>query len=84
MKFLIASFLFMSVSAFAVCVPGDMSCATQCEVVVNGSPQTYTCGGNVYCNSDTGYCDVDINGSRIAGKTKRIFSKVPINKIKTR
>lgn len=75
----------MSVSAFAVCVPGEMSCATQCEVVVNGTPQTYTCGsGGVYCNSDTGYCDVDINGIRVSGRTKTILSKVPIQKKKSK
>jgi hypothetical protein len=74
-KFLIASSIFISVSASAVCVPGEMSCSTQCEVVVNGNPQTYTCGGNVYCDSNTGYCDVDINGIRVSGKVRRPLIK---------
>jgi hypothetical protein len=78
-KFLIVSSIFISVSASAVCVPGEMSCSTQCEVVVNGNPQTYTCGGDVYCDSNTGYCDVDINGIRVSGKLVR--GKIPPTKL---
>lgn len=70
MKKLIATVItIMSFSVLADCHVGEMQCSTSCYVEELG--EAFICqqaGGNAYCDSDTGYCDVDVEGEQYQGE----------------